>query len=225
MLNKIILIVEDDKDLNEYLTELLNINGYSVFSTEGGIRALKIVQECVPDLIVLDLTLSDISGIDICKKVKKDFPNIKIVMLTGKTETSDIVSGLNVGADDYMTKPFSGEELLARIKVQLRGNNLSSKIKVADLEIDTDSIEVKRGDKKIELTPQEFKLLTYMAQNKNRVLTRDVILTRLWDSAGGGIESRVVDVYVGYLRKKIDSRHKTKLIHSVRGFGYVLKES
>lgn len=220
-----ILVVEDDNGLQKYLKELLLDNGYSVQTTSDGIAALNILKKTVPDLVILDLGLPNMSGETVCLEIRKNYPTLPVIILTAKDTISDIVQGLNLGADDYMTKPFVADELLARIKARLRrtngGNDL--KLKVGNLELDSQSLEVKRGDNQIQLTPQEFKLLQYLMSNKGRILTREMILNRVW-LYSPDIETRVVDVYMGYLRKKIDSGHKEKLLHSVRGFGYMIKE-
>ena len=157
-------------------------------------------------------------------EVRKNYPELPVLILTAKDSVRDIVHGLNLGADDYMTKPFVGEELLARVQARLRDRGTGSTLlKVADLELDTHTLEVKRAGKLIKLTPQEFKLLQYLMNNKGRILTRDMILNRIWPSSFE-IETRVVDVYMGYLRKKIDQDHNKKLLQSARGFGYTIKE-
>jgi len=219
-----ILAVEDDTDLSQYLKEILTDHGYSVQTAVKGVEALNIIRKTEPDLVILDLGLPDIDGENVCSQIKKDHPDVPVIILTAKSGTPNIVHGLDLGADDYMTKPFDGDELLARIKVQLRtqpGN--TTKLKISDLELNPANHEVKRGNRQIRLTPQEFKLLQYLMINKGRILTRDMILSRLWDSSPD-IETRVVDVYIGYLRKKIDADFKKKLIHSIRGFGYMIKE-
>lgn len=219
-----VLIVEDDSGLQKYLKELLLDNGYSVQTASDGIQALNSVEKLAPDLVVLDLGLPNMSGEAVCSELRKKNPELPVLILTAKDTTSDIVQGLNMGADDYMTKPFVADELLARIKVRLRVKNGGDSIlKVDDLELDHKSLEVKRSGKNIQLTPQEFKLLQYLMSNKGRILTREMILNRVW-LYSPDIETRVVDVYMGYLRKKIDSEAEKKLIHSVRGFGYMIKE-
>ena len=219
-----ILVIEDDKGIQTYIKELLLDTGYSAQTAGDGVTALKYIQKTQPDLVILDLGLPNLSGESVCMEIRKKYPEIPIIILTAKDTTQDIVRGLNLGADDYIPKPFEGEELLARIKARLRrkdGNE--TKLKVADLELDTRTIEVKRNGKLLKLTPQEFKLLHYLMANKGRILTRDMILNRIWSSSYE-IETRVVDVYMGYLRKKIDSGFKKKLLHSVRGFGYTIKD-
>jgi DNA-binding response OmpR family regulator len=221
---KSILAVEDDQDLRDFLKELLADHGYLVQTAARGIEALNIVRKTAPDLVVLDLGLPDIDGENVCNQIKKDHQHLPIIILTAKDGVPNVVRGLDQGADDYMTKPFDGDELLARIKTRLRnlpGNE--TKLKMADLELNPANHDVKRGGKLIKLTPQEFKLLHYLMINKGRILTRDMILSRLWDSSPD-IETRVVDVYVGYLRKKIDLGFKKKLLHSIRGFGYMIQD-
>lgn len=219
-----ILIVEDDKGLQKYLKELLLDNGYAVKVAGDGIQALETVKKAEPDLMVLDLGLPNMSGEAVCLEVRKKHPEIPVIILTAKDSISDIVQGLNLGADDYITKPFVADELLARIKARLRRTETTEHVlKVADLQLDSKTLEVKRGDRMIQLTPQEFKLLQYLMNNKGRILTREMILNRIW-LYSSEVETRVVDVYMGYLRKKIDNESNKKLLHSVRGFGYVIKE-
>lgn len=223
MLNKI-LVVEDDLSLQKYLKELLWDNQFSVQVASDGISALNIVTKLPPDLVILDLGLPDMSGESVCQEIRKKHPQLPLIILTAKDTISDIVQGLNLGADDYMTKPFVADELLARIKARLRTNGeAETKLKVGDLELDDQTLEVKRGSKLIQLTPQEFKFLEYLMRNKGRILTREMILNRVW-LYSQDIETRVVDVYMGYLRKKIDGDHQKKLLNSVRGFGYMIKE-
>lgn len=220
-----VLVVEDDTGLQKYLKELLLDNGYSVGLASDGIAALNAINKIPPDLVVLDLGLPNMSGEAVVTEVRKKLPDLPILILTAKDAVTDIVHGLSMGADDYMTKPFVADEFLARIKARLRksGEGTNGKLMVADLELDNNTLEVKRGTNLIQLTPQEFKLLQYLMNNKGRVLTREMILNRVWLYAPD-VETRVVDVYMGYLRKKIDNRFVKKLLHSVRGFGYMIKE-
>lgn len=223
MLNKI-LIVEDDSSLQKYLKELLLDNQFSVQVSSDGITALNTISKTPPDLIILDLGLPNMSGESVCQEVRKKYPELPVIILTAKDTVSDIVSGLNLGADDYMTKPFVADELLARINARLRKNgSVDTKLKVDSLELDDKALEVKRDGKLIQLTPQEFKLLEYLMRNKGRILTREMILNRVW-LYSQDIETRVVDVYIGYLKKKVDMPYEKKLLHSVRGFGYMIKE-
>lgn len=221
---KTILVVEDDEGIQQYLKEFLLDSGYSIQIATDGVAALNAIKKSPPDLVVLDLGLPNISGETVCMEIRKNYPDLPVIILTAKDSVNDIVKGLNLGADDYMTKPFVGDELLARVRARLRDRNgAGSIIKVGDLELDNKTLEVKRSGKMIKLTPQEFKLLQYLMNNKGRILTRDMILNRIWPSSFE-IETRVVDVYMGYLRKKIDEGYDKKLLHSVRGFGYTIKE-
>lgn len=222
-MDRVILVVEDDKNLQSFLRELLTENGYIVQTAGDGIPALKMIEKAVPDLVLLDLELPVLKGDAVVAELKKDYPQLPVIILTARDQTNQIVHGLNLGADDYMTKPFDSSELLARVNARLRQSSTTEAIlKLADLVMDTQAIQVKRGDKNIILTPQEFKLLEYLMAHPGQVLTREMILGRLW-SINSEVETRVVDVYVGYLRKKIDAGFKQKLIHSVRGFGYKIE--
>lgn len=219
-----ILVVDDDEGIREYLKDILTENGYSVRVAADGISALKMIRKSQPDLIILDLNLPDMSGEGVCLEVRKDYPSLHIIMLTAKDDIKDKVKGLKMGADDYITKPFIADEFIARVKARLRNNaQKESNLKVADLELDNKKFQVTRAGKIINFTPQEFRLLEYLMLNKGVVLTREMILNRIW-LYSPDIESRVVDVYIGYLRKKIDSGHNQKLVHSVRGFGYTIKD-
>lgn len=219
-----ILVVEDDRGLQKYLRELLLDNGYAVQTAADGIAALEYLKKNEPDMIVLDLGLPTMNGEAVCQEIRKKNKELPIIILTAKDSVNDIVQGLNLGADDYMTKPFIADEFLARIKARLRKNGMNETVlKVADLELDSQTMEVKRKGNLIQLTPQEFKLLQYLMSNKGRILTREMILSRIW-LYSSEVETRVVDVYIGYLRKKIDSDYSHKLLHSIRGFGYVIKE-
>jgi len=219
-----ILVVEDDNGLQKYLKELLLDNGYSVRVASEGASAMNSIEKLEPDLVVLDLMLPDMTGESVCLEIRKKHPNLPVLILTAKDTISDIVHGLNLGADDYITKPFIADEFLARIKARLRTTEGGdSKLQVADLELNKRTLEVKRGGRLIQLTPKEFKLIQYLMSNKGRILTREMILNRIW-LYSPDIETRVVDVYMGYLKKKVDREFNKKLIHSVRGFGYTIKD-
>lgn len=219
-----VLIIEDDKDFQAYLKDLLTENEYNVKVASKGIAGLNLIDALEPDLVVLDLKLPDMTGEGVCAEIRKKHPTLPIIMLTAKDGISDKIQGLTMGADDYITKPFVAEEFLARIAARLRNKTKGqTKIIVADLEVDGKKFQVKRGEKIINLTPQEYRLLEYLINNKDSVLTREMILNRIWIYSPD-IESRVVDVYIGYLRKKIDTGFKKKLIHSIRGFGYTIRE-
>ncbi len=221
---KTIIVIEDDKDLRQGLSEILQTNYYLVVEAEDGPQALNKIAALPPDLILLDLGLPTMSGETVCKECKKNWPHIPVIILTAKGTTQDMVDGLNLGADDYIAKPFDTDELIARIAARLRNHQQDIVIKIDDLEIDTEKLMVTRNGKNVSLTPQEFRLLEYLAINQGKVLQRDMILNRIW-SYSPDIESRVVDVYIGYLRKKIDKGAKNKLIQTVRGFGYKIDTS
>lgn len=219
-----ILVVEDDNDLRSYLQELLSEERYSTLTAANGSKAKKLIEGAVPDLVILDLQLPDISGESLCIEIKKDYPEIPVIILTAKNSPTDVASNLKQGADDYITKPFSSEELLARIQARLRKNNESQKVyKIRDITLNTETVEVKKGDTLIPLTQTEFQLLHYLLSNKNRVLTRDMILSHVW-SYTPEVQTRVVDVYIGYLRKKLGEEEGNEFIESVRGFGYVIRD-
>jgi DNA-binding response OmpR family regulator len=206
------------------LKSVLTANGFITQSYSKGSEALKFIENQQPDLVILDLKLPDMTGEAICMEIRKQSSDLPIVMLTSKSSINEKVEGLSLGADDYITKPFITEEFIARIKARLRDkNNSKAVLKIADLELDKSKIEVRRGGKVINLTPQEFKLLDFLMSNPGIVLSREMILNRVW-SYSLEVESRVVDVYMGYLRKKIDQGHTKKLINSVRGFGYTIKD-
>jgi DNA-binding response OmpR family regulator len=219
-----ILIIEDDQGVQKYLKELLLDNGYSVQTAADGVAGLNAIEKLTPDLVILDLGLPNMSGESVVGEIRKKYPDLRVIILTAKDSIQDIVQGLQLGADDYMTKPFIADEFLARVQARLRYQNGSdNKMTVGDLELDNKTLEVKRAGKLIQLTPQEYKLLQYLMNNKGRILTREMILNRVW-LLNPDIETRVVDVYMGYLRKKVDADYPQKLIHSVRGFGYMVKE-
>lgn len=219
-----ILVIEDDKDFQAYLKDVLSENGYNVKVASKGIIGLNLINQLEPDLVILDLNLPDMGGEGVCIEIKKKHPDLQIIMLTGRNTLSDKIEGLKMGADDYITKPFIAEEFLARVTARLRNKTKGqTKMVVDDLEVDSKKFQVKRSDKIINLTPQEFRLLEYLINNRDVVLTREMILNRIWIYSPD-IESRVVDVYIGYLRKKIDSGFKKKLIHSIRGFGYTIRD-
>lgn len=223
MMQPLILVVEDDKEILEYLKEILTRNNFIVQSYSLGSKAISFIQTRLPDLVILDLTLPDITGEAVCKEIRKDYSTLPIIMLTAKSSVNEKIEGLKMGADDYITKPFNPEELLARVNAQLRvKKDSASTITIDDLILDKSKVEVTRGGKVIPLTAQEFKLLEFLMSNPGTVLSREMILNRVW-SYSLEIESRVVDVYIGYLRKKIDSGQNKKLIQSVRGFGYTIK--
>jgi DNA-binding response OmpR family regulator len=220
--NKKILIVEDNLDLGHYLETFLQNQGFLTDVLTRGAKTLDYLKNNEPDLVLLDLKLPDIKGESLCRQINEMYNHIPVIILTAKDNIQNIVEGFNLGAEDYITKPFDNEELLARIKARLK-NNQTGILKVADLKLNTQTKEVSRQDKLIDLTKTEFNLLKYLLTNKNQVLSRDMILNHVWGYQDE-TNTRVVDVYIGYLRKKIDQEFDPKLIHSVRGFGYMLSD-
>lgn len=221
---KSILLVEDDVTLLSFLQDLLREEGYIVDGVSQGARAIQKVSERKPDIVLLDLTLPDLAGETVLTHMKKDYPQLPVIILTAKIGVENIAKGLNIGADDYLEKPFAREELLARIKARLRSNgDDKEEYKIADLVVNLATREAKRGKKNISLTKTEFNLLFYLIKNQGRVVTRDMILNHVW-GYNTDIESRVVDIYIGYLRKKICYDFPTRLIYCKRGIGYVMRQ-
>jgi DNA-binding response OmpR family regulator len=188
-----------------------------------GKEALQQIEMFRPELIVLDIMLPKLDGIGVLNKIRTQGNRVPVIMLTARDATLDKVHSLNHGADDYLTKPFDIEELFARIQALLRRVEGEEILRVGDLEVNTATREVRRGEREIELTHREYELLEFMAKNPRRVLSRDFLLSRVWDQQFG-IPTNVVDVYVGYLRKKVDADGGPRLIHTVRGAGYALKD-
>lgn len=219
----IILVVDDDNDLREIIKDLLSDYNYLVYTASTGTSALKLVEKIKPNLVLLDLGLPDISGESVCDQIKASYPNLPVLILTASDKSQDVIESFERGADDYINKPFVNTELLARIRARLREHKLNDPLmKIEDLELNTETYEARRKGKTIELTSTEYELLHYLMLNPDRVLSREQILSHVW-SQNPDIETRVVDVYIGYLRKKIDEGQKKKLIQSKRGFGYYLK--
>jgi two-component system copper resistance phosphate regulon response regulator CusR len=219
-----VLIVEDEKDLQNILVKRLNAEYYSVDGCGNGEDALDYISMATYDLIVLDIMIPGIDGLQVLQRLRADNNTTPVLLLTAKDTIDDRVTGLDLGADDYLVKPFAFDDLLARIRVLMRRNtgNTSNVFEIADLVVDCNMHKVTRGDQVINLSSKEFAILEYMIRNKEVVLTRDKIEQHVWnyDYEGG---SNIIDVYVRYLRKKIDSQFETKLIHTVRGTGYVLR--
>lgn len=221
-MNNIILVIEDEQDMADFIRDILVQEGYQVFVEYKGISGLKVAEKVDPELVLLDLNLPDVDGRTVCRKIKDSSQDIQVIMLTAQSSPQDIAQGLNLGADDYIAKPVVPEVLLARVRARLRTTGKTqSSLKVGDLKLNSQTHEVVRGESPISLSAQEFKLLEYFMSNPNKVLSREMILSRIWNS-NPDIETRVVDVYVGYLRKKIDIK-KPHLLKSVRGFGYMLQ--
>ena len=222
-----IFIVEDEKHIARFIQINLEKAGYKTAIEGNGRRAYeRIVQEKY-DLVLLDVMLPDMDGMEICKKVR-EVSDVPIIMLTARDEIKDKVEGLDLGADDYMTKPFDSEELLARIRGILRRSSESRKREenhyvIGDMVLYPERYEVKVGGELVELTHKEYDLLMYLVENKNHVLSRDQILQTVWGYDYFG-NTNVVDVYISYLRTKIDDRFGKKYIHTTRGVGYVVRD-
>ena len=220
-----LLIAEDEKDLNNIITERLKEEHYSVDSCYDGLEAEEYLKSADYDAVVLDIMMPGRGGLSVVKAMRSQNNSAPVLMLTAKDSIEDRVRGLDAGANDYLVKPFAFDELLARIRVLLRKPAETPKTcyEIADLEVHMDTRQVLRGGREVKLSGKEFALLRYMVQNEGIVLSRDRLEEHLWnfDYAGG---SNVIDVYIRYLRKKIDEGHETKLIHTVRGAGYVLRE-
>lgn len=226
MERKKIILIEDEVKLARFVELELRYEGYDVTVCHDGREGLQMVTEGNFDMILLDLMLPGLTGIEICRRVRK-FSNMPIIMLTAKDETMDKVAGLDSGADDYLTKPFAIEELLARMRVAFKhahaGGAKKVILEVQGLEIDTDKRMVTVNGTVVDLTKKEYELLLYLVQNKNIVLSREQILNEVWGYSYIG-ETNVVDVYIRYLRSKIDEAFGIKYIHTIRGVGYYVKD-
>nr|WP_297200195.1 response regulator transcription factor [Thermanaeromonas sp.] len=217
-----ILIVDDDEKITSLLKRILLYEGYEVLVASNGYTALALATN-QPDLIILDLMLPDLDGIEVCKKIRQQ-SDVPILMLTARDETADRVLGLDSGADDYLVKPFALEELLARIRALLRRHRTPEKevLRYADLQLNTATREAQRGNRVFQLTAKEYELLELFLRHPRQVLTREELMTKIWGYDYSG-ESNVLDVYIGYLRSKLEAGGEPRLIHTVRGVGYVLK--
>ena len=221
-----VILIEDEVKLARFVELELRYEGYDVTVCHDGREGLQMVTDGNYDMILLDLMLPGLTGIEICRRVRK-FSNVPIIMLTAKDETMDKVAGLDSGADDYLTKPFAIEELLARMRVAFKhahaGGAKKVILEVQGLEIDTDKRMVTVNGTVVDLTKKEYELLLYLVQNKNIVLSREQILNEVWGYSYIG-ETNVVDVYIRYLRSKIDEAFGIKYIHTIRGVGYYVKD-
>lgn len=221
-----ILVAEDEKNLNDIIVKELKQNHYSVDACYDGLSALDYIQCTEYDAIILDIMMPGKNGIDVVKQVRKEKNRVPVLFLTARDSIEDRVAGLDAGADDYLVKPFALDELLARIRVMLRrkSGHVNNCFIVANLKVDCDTMKVFRDETEIVLSSKEFAVLEYMIRNKGIVLTREKIEHHIWnyDYEGG---SNVVNVYIRYLRKKIDDNFEPKLIHTIRGKGYVLREN
>lgn len=220
-----LLIVEDERSLNEVLRKRLLLAHYSVDSCFDGQEALDYIRATEYDAIILDIMLPKIDGLSVLARLRSEGKQVPVLLLTAKDSIADKVRGLDAGADDYLVKPFSFDELLARVRALLRKSapNKANDFRLADLKIDFASHRVTRGEKEITLSSREFAILEYLARNAGQVLTRGQISAHSWSYDYEG-SSNIIDVYIRYLRKKIDEDFSPKLIHTVRGVGYILKE-
>lgn len=227
-----ILIVDDEESIRTLLNYNLKKEHFSTIIAEDGREAIKLVETEKPDLILLDLMLPKMDGIEVCKALRKAEVNTPIIMLTAKSEEFDKVLGLEIGADDYMTKPFSPREVIARIKAVLRRSDQQIKeddeeeiLSSGPIKIYTNRFEAYIADEKLDFTPKEFELLAYFIKNKNRVLSRDLLLSTVWNYDFAG-DTRIVDVHVSHLREKIEEdTRKPLFIKTVRGVGYKFEET
>ena len=224
-----ILVVDDEEHITELLAMGLGYNGFEVERVASGRAALSAVERHRPDLIVLDVMLPDLDGFEVARRLREGEGagvRVPIIFLTARDATADKVQGLRLGSDDYVTKPFSIEELIERVKAVLRraggGRPGTGRMAYADLEIDEDTRDVWRGGRLVDLTPTEYRLLHYLLANARRVLTRDQILEHVWDYTFAGNAS-VLETYISYLRHKIDDDESAPLIQTVRGVGYTLR--
>ncbi len=220
-----ILIIEDEKRITSFIRKGLQYEGYTVDVAYDGMTGLEKVQDENLDLIVLDVMLPELDGISLCSQMREKGLTTPVIMLTAKDSVDDRVKGLDAGADDYLVKPFSFKELLARIRSLLRRGDAVKQVvlQVGDLVIDPASREVKRGERVIELSRKEYSLLEYLMRNQNQVLTRTMIAEHVWDYDFDSF-TNTIDVYIRYLRKKIDEGENKKLIKTVRGVGYKITD-
>ena len=220
-----ILVVDDDPRITDLLRRILAYEGYSVAIAASGSEALDRSLERPPDLVVLDIMLPGLDGLEVAQRLRAAGDNVPILMLTARDTVADRVKGLETGADDYLVKPFAPEELVARVKALLRRSQEQQYevLRYADVELDTGTRIAHRGAREIELSPTEYELLLLFMKRPRQVLTREIILDRVWGMDFEG-SSNVMEVYVGYLRTKLESKGEPRLIHTVRGVGYVFKE-
>ena len=221
-----ILTVDDEPSLIELLSMAMRYEGWEVHTAQTGNQAVSVARSVRPDAIVLDMMLPDFDGMEVMRRIRAEDPDVPVIFLTARDGVSDRVAGLTAGGDDYVTKPFSLEELIARLRGLLRRSGATSadpdtQLVVGDLVLDEESHEVTRAGEAISLTATEFELLRFLMRNPRRVLSKAQILDRVWDYDFGG-QANVVELYISYLRKKIDAG-RAPMIHTMRGVGYVLR--
>src|SRR5215218_3457657 len=222
-----VLVVDDERAVRDSLRRALELEGYVVELAADGEEALeRLAQNGEPDAVVLDILMPRMDGLEVCRRLRREGHRLPVLMLTARDEIENRVAGLDAGADDYVTKPFALEELLARVRALLRrsGSATDEVLRFADLELDPGTREVRRGGDLIELTRTEFSLLELFLRNPRQVLTRSIIFERVW-GYDFGFASNSLDVYIGYLRRKTEAGGKARLIQTVRGVGYTLREA
>jgi two-component system OmpR family response regulator len=222
-----VLVVDDEASLTDLLQMALRYEGWEIKTAADGSSAIATARDFRPDAVVLDIMLPDIDGLQVLQRMRADGNDVPVLFLTAKDSLDDRIAGLTAGGDDYVTKPFSLEEVVARLRGLIRRSTLTADanespvLVVGDLELDEDSHEVRRAGRLIELTATEFELLRYLMRNPRRVVSKSQILDRVWDYDFGG-KSSVVEIYISYLRKKIDAEG-SPMLHTVRGAGYMIK--
>jgi two-component system response regulator MprA len=219
-------VVDDERAVRESLRRALELEGYEIELAADGSEALyRLEGDAEPDAMILDVLMPGVDGLEVCRRLRGSGSRLPVLMLTARTEVNDRVAGLDAGADDYVTKPFALEELLARVRALLRRTTEDDGevVRFADLELDPSTREVKRGERRIELTRTEFSLLELFMRNPRQVLTRSIIFERVW-GYDFGYASNSLDVYIGYLRRKTEADGEPRLIQTVRGVGYALRE-
>jgi two-component system response regulator MprA len=218
-----VLVVEDDEAIADVLRRSLRAEGHEVRSAADGVEALTEAQQFVPDLVILDLGLPRLDGVEVCRRLRAE-GDVPILILTARTDTDDRVEGLDSGADDYLVKPFERQELLARIRALLRRRppRGSASLVVGDLTLNPDSREVRRGEREIELTNREFELLEYLAHNQKLVVSRERLLEEVWGYDPTD-ETNTIDVFISNLRRKLEGGGEERVLHTKRGAGYVLR--
>jgi two-component system OmpR family response regulator len=221
-----VLVVDDEATLAELVTMALRYEGWDVRSAGDGAGAVKLAREFRPDVVVLDIMLPDLDGLEVLRRMRTEAPHLPVLFLTAKDAVEDRIAGLTAGGDDYVTKPFSLEEVVLRLRGLLRRMHVAAEasgslLVVGDLTLDEDSREVRRSGQAVQLTATEFELLRFLMRNARRVLSKAQILDRVWNYDFGG-QANIVELYISYLRKKIDAGREP-MIHTMRGAGYVLK--
>jgi two-component system, OmpR family, response regulator MprA len=224
-----ILVVDDERAVRESLRRALELEGYEIELAADGLEALQLLEangKAQPDAVILDVLMPTVDGLEVCRRIRRSGNRVPVLMLTARDEIENRVAGLDAGADDYVTKPFALEELVARVRALLRRTSVGDEelLRFADLELDLGTREVRRGGDLIELTRTEFALLELFMTNPRQVLTRSIIFERVW-GYDFGFASNSLDVYIGYLRRKTEAGDKTRLIQTVRGVGYALRET